>query len=78
MKVTSRSSLLKIKCSTKDLKANFRSFILHLSFEMLLLVVLFTNYTSNLLLLTENYLYFKERYKQIFSTLTHLIFCDFR
>ena len=47
-KNTTKFILVKDKRKTKDLKANFRTLILHLLFNMLLLVVPLTNGTSKL------------------------------
>ena len=42
VKSTTRSNMLKYNCKTKNLKFVFGSFVLHLPFNKLLLVVLFT------------------------------------
>ena len=56
-KSATRSNSLKSKCKIKDLKAIMKCLALFLIFNLLFLVVLFTNCAFNLLLLKEDYLH---------------------
>ena len=53
-KSATRSNSLKSKCKIKDLKAIIKCLVLLLTFNLLFMVVLFTNCTFNLLLLKED------------------------